>query len=42
MIVGTNTWNGIAYGNERYAVVGDSGYVNSSSRWGYMGKLQKL
>ena len=30
MIVGTNTWNGIAYGNERYAVVGDSGYVNSS------------
>ncbi|WP_308744724.1 sialidase family protein [uncultured Bacteroides sp.] len=30
MIIGTNTWNGITYGNGRYAVVGDSGYVTSS------------
>lgn len=31
MIIGTNTWNGIAYGNGRYVVVGDSGYVTSSA-----------
>lgn len=31
MIIGTNTWNGIVYGNGRYAVVGDSGYVTSSA-----------
>lgn len=30
MIIGTNTWNGIGYGNGRYVVVGDSGYVTSS------------
>lgn len=31
MIIGTNTWNGIAYGNGRYVVVGDNGYVTSST-----------
>lgn len=30
MTIGTNTWNGIVYGNRRYAVIGDGGYVTSS------------
>lgn len=31
MIIGTNSWNGIVYGNERYVIVGDNGYVTSST-----------
>lgn len=30
-VVGTNTWNAIAYGNGKYVAVGDSGYITTST-----------
>ena len=30
MIIGTNSWNAIAYGNGKYVAVGSSGYVTTS------------
>ena len=31
MIIGTNSWNAIAYGNGKYVAVGSSGYVTTST-----------
>ena len=30
-VVGTNSWNAIAYGNGKYVAVGSSGYVTTST-----------
>lgn len=30
-VVGTNTWNAIAYGNGKYVAVGESGYITTST-----------
>lgn len=30
-VVGTNTWNAIAYGNGKYVAVGNSGYITTST-----------